>query len=408
MPFKIFISYSSRDKINVHRLAEDLELAGLTVWLDEWEILVGDRITQKIQQGLETSDFLAVWLTGHAVESGWVEREWQAKYGEEVNSGRTIVFPLLAEDCRLPVLLRDKRYADFRQDYSQGLMELLQVFQPKYKNKAELWPLLNRNFRKPGALDNEEIQEIFRYSLDDFPFPFIDERKTQADILFISGPTRYELVKLDRRFDEMKDEKGNIVGFCDAVLGNSIVLGESAYNLSLASEILSEFMYLAGNKNLQVVREKGRTHLPYMEVDVNILASHNIIIIPCGDVNPLLTATLKEFELKYSVLCPVHHFPYHTSESIKSEITNRIYEKEREEEWAGYILLIPNPWNPEKAALICGGNRGVGTQAALLRILFALRGEMRLTNSNNFPIKVVTAKHYDKTTLMVDEVRDLE
>jgi len=408
MSYNVFISHSSRDKSDVRRLAEDLELAGITVWLDEWEILVGDRITQKIQQGLETCDFIAVWLTCHAIESGWVEREWQAKYGEEVNSGRTIVLPLLDEDCKVPILLRDKRYADFRQDYSSGLKELIQVFQPKYKNKIKLWPSLNRYFKNPASLNQREINDIFRYSLDNFPFPFVDEGKSQVDALFIRGPSRYELVRLDKRFDEIENEKGSKVGFRDNELGNRILLGESVYNLSLVSELISEIMYIAGTKKMSVIREKGRLNLPYMEVDEDILARHNIIIIPCGDVNPLFTSTLIEFEMRYSVLCPVHHFPYHSSESIRSEITHRDYEKEREEEWAGYILLIPNPWNPEKAALVCGGNRGVGTQAALLRILLSLRGEMRLTNSNNFPAKVVTAKRYDKTTLMVSEVEDLE
>ncbi|SDM69520.1 Formylglycine-generating enzyme, required for sulfatase activity, contains SUMF1/FGE domain [Geodermatophilus siccatus] len=123
----IFISHSNRDAADALRLAEDLKRAGLDVWLDAWEIGVGDRITQSIQRGLAHANFLAVWITKAAVESGWVEREWQSKYRAEIASSSTAVFPLLAEDCELPPLLADKLYADFRKDYHSGLAQLLKA-----------------------------------------------------------------------------------------------------------------------------------------------------------------------------------------------------------------------------------------------------------------------------------------
>lgn len=125
MGSSIFISHSSRDSAETLRLAEDLKRAGLEVWLDEWEIGVGERITQAVQEGLKRATHLAVWLTRASIESGWVEREWQAKYGAEVQGGSTVVLPLLAEDVELPILLSDKKYADFRQSYAEGLAGLL-------------------------------------------------------------------------------------------------------------------------------------------------------------------------------------------------------------------------------------------------------------------------------------------
>jgi len=127
MASSIFISHSSHDTAEALRLAEDLKRAGLEVWLDEWEIGVGEHITQTVQEGLKKATYLAVWLTRTSVESGWVGREWQSKYGSEVQNGSTIVLPLLAEDCELPLLLNDKKYADFRQNYTKGLAELLRA-----------------------------------------------------------------------------------------------------------------------------------------------------------------------------------------------------------------------------------------------------------------------------------------
>ena len=59
----VFLSHSSKDKDQVVRLATDLREAGVAVWLDEWEISVGDSISQKIQEGLKNYPYLAIWLT---------------------------------------------------------------------------------------------------------------------------------------------------------------------------------------------------------------------------------------------------------------------------------------------------------------------------------------------------------
>ncbi len=104
---KLFLSYSSRNKKKVGRLAGDLRTLGVEIWLDEREIQVGDPITHKIQEGLEDSDLVAVWLTRHSVKSEWVQREWMAKFNEKIKVRRQGVIPLLGERCEIPYLLRD-------------------------------------------------------------------------------------------------------------------------------------------------------------------------------------------------------------------------------------------------------------------------------------------------------------
>jgi hypothetical protein len=117
----IFLSHSSKDKWFVNRLAVDLTHLGHRVWLDEWEIHIGESIPTKISAGLDMADFIAVVLTEHAVASKWVEREWQVKYWDEIEKNKTSVLPLLVEDCKIPALLRTRKYADFRTDYSPAL-----------------------------------------------------------------------------------------------------------------------------------------------------------------------------------------------------------------------------------------------------------------------------------------------
>jgi hypothetical protein len=51
----LFISYSSRDRAFVEKLARDLVRFGVRVWWDQGEIKVGDSLNRRIQEGIFTS-----------------------------------------------------------------------------------------------------------------------------------------------------------------------------------------------------------------------------------------------------------------------------------------------------------------------------------------------------------------
>lgn len=121
---KIFLSHASADKNFVRSLAVDLSNMGHEIWLDEWNILAGKSIPAKISEGLENSNFVIVVLSKNSVTSRWVETEWQAKYWDEINNSSVVVLPLLLEECVVPTLLKAKKYADFRSDYTDGLERL--------------------------------------------------------------------------------------------------------------------------------------------------------------------------------------------------------------------------------------------------------------------------------------------
>jgi hypothetical protein len=122
---RVFLSHSSADKAAVRRLADDLTAAGIEVWLDERQVGVGDPIPQRIQEGIASADYVAVWLTQRAVSSEWVQREWGTKLNKEIADRNVQVLPLLAESCDIPLLLAAKKYADFRDNYDHALDELL-------------------------------------------------------------------------------------------------------------------------------------------------------------------------------------------------------------------------------------------------------------------------------------------
>ena len=121
---RVFISYSHSDKEFVDKLAMNLVKSNIPIWLDIWELKVGDSITQKIQEVLSESDYLLMVFSKQSIESDWVKREMTAGLLREVEEKRAIILPVLLEDCKLPLFVRDKFYADFRSDFSFGFRQI--------------------------------------------------------------------------------------------------------------------------------------------------------------------------------------------------------------------------------------------------------------------------------------------
>lgn len=120
MPHSVFLSHNANDKPFVRQLARDLTLAGITVWLDEAEIKLGDSLLAKIEDGINGSDYLAVVLSPNSVGSSWVQRELRIALTQEIDGKTVKVLPLLYRDCQIPAFLNDKLYADFRDESGYG------------------------------------------------------------------------------------------------------------------------------------------------------------------------------------------------------------------------------------------------------------------------------------------------
>ncbi|MGO9481519.1 MAG: toll/interleukin-1 receptor domain-containing protein [Candidatus Kryptoniota bacterium] len=123
----IFLSHSSKDKFFVRKLAEQLKNHGVTVWLDEAEINVGDSLTERVGKAIQETDFVGVVLSHNSVNSEWVQKELQAAMQKEIKGRRVVVLPMLLEPVEIPVFLRDKLYADFtsQQKFEESFPKLL-------------------------------------------------------------------------------------------------------------------------------------------------------------------------------------------------------------------------------------------------------------------------------------------
>lgn len=147
-----FISYSHKDAKFVDRLAHDLIDQNIHIFLDRWELKVGDSLVQKIQVEIDRAEFLCVVMSEHFVNSGWCEKELNSGIMRELEEKKVIVLPLLIENCEIPLFLREKKYADFRSDYKIGFDELYKTLAPAFN------PTLGRlsddgNFHTDWAID---------------------------------------------------------------------------------------------------------------------------------------------------------------------------------------------------------------------------------------------------------------
>lgn len=131
---RLFLSYCHKDKKFAKKLALDLKSRGVKVWVDFWEINVGDSIVERINSGIEENDFVAVILSPFSVESKWVKTELAAGLMKELDEKRVVLLPILASKCKIPPLIKPKEYADFASNYKTGLEQLVNSLKSEKDN----------------------------------------------------------------------------------------------------------------------------------------------------------------------------------------------------------------------------------------------------------------------------------
>ena len=137
---RMFLSYSHQDKPFVRRLATDLVQANIDVWVDEIEIKVGESLIAKIQEGIETSDYVAAILSVHSVSSSWVREELHMALTDQINGKRVGVLPIKIDDCELPGFIRSRLYCDFSDDsrYRDAFRKLVRDIGAQFKVDNEI------------------------------------------------------------------------------------------------------------------------------------------------------------------------------------------------------------------------------------------------------------------------------
>jgi hypothetical protein len=109
----VFISHSSVDKQFAYRLATDLIAEGFTVWLDAWELRVGDALSDSIHEAITGSTFVLFLISPNSIASPWVDKELKVALVLEAERQDVVMLPLLIGHTDIPAALADRLYLDF-------------------------------------------------------------------------------------------------------------------------------------------------------------------------------------------------------------------------------------------------------------------------------------------------------
>ncbi|MEP7143649.1 MAG: TIR domain-containing protein [Ferruginibacter sp.] len=116
---KIFFSYARVDAEVAMKIANELLQAGANIWIDQSHIQVGNAWDIEIEKALENSDCLIVLLSPASVASSKVLNE--VYYAMDENKS---VFPVIIENCRIPIQMRRLQHIDLTSKYEAGFKKL--------------------------------------------------------------------------------------------------------------------------------------------------------------------------------------------------------------------------------------------------------------------------------------------
>lgn len=172
----IFISHSSKDREAALKLATDLNFVGVDVWLDQWELHVGQSLTDGIAAAMEASRYIAILITSNYNKSVWTKTEYKKALAREQKEGRTVMLPLIVGEADVPDFLEDKIYLDLRVEYFSGLMRVAAMVHDisefrisraiarKPQSIAEIWRVLESiGFDPFVVMGRDDFEEILKH-----------------------------------------------------------------------------------------------------------------------------------------------------------------------------------------------------------------------------------------------------
>src|SRR5258708_2506522 len=149
------LSHSRSDVAFVDWLAGQLVTRRHHIWMDRWELSIGDSLISKIQSALTDSDAMLIVLSKNSVASEWCKKELNSGLMRELEEKRVLVLPCVIDDCTIPLFMREKLYADFRKDRDEAFEQVDDAL-----FAIRLWHLTKRGTRVIIAHDDVQPVEI--------------------------------------------------------------------------------------------------------------------------------------------------------------------------------------------------------------------------------------------------------
>jgi TIR domain len=123
----VFISHRGADDTAAERLASELRSRGHQVWLDSWNIKIGDSIVEQMNSGLSGSAYLVLCYSDAGSISPWMSREWMSALARQLEGADVRILPVRLTGGSPPPILADIKYADLVADWASGVDDLCTV-----------------------------------------------------------------------------------------------------------------------------------------------------------------------------------------------------------------------------------------------------------------------------------------
>ncbi len=167
----VFISHASEDKESfVKPLAKKLREYGVKVWYDEFELKIGDSLTESIDKGLIESNYGIIVLSPKFFEKKWADYELKSLISKQIN-GKRVILPIWYgisknEIQRHSLYLSDIMSLTTEESIDKMIEKIMQVIRPDILN-SQLLLKIGVEIYKSRA--NMEIKEIPFQKLKESP-----------------------------------------------------------------------------------------------------------------------------------------------------------------------------------------------------------------------------------------------
>jgi hypothetical protein len=121
---KVFISYSSLDRIITRRIVARLKKEGFSTWLDEHQLLAGDPLAEGIGTAISRAKAVLVVISANSIKSRWLKYELNIAT-ERMVRGECRVIPIVIDNAQLPPEVQGLLYADLRKSFKYGIQGII-------------------------------------------------------------------------------------------------------------------------------------------------------------------------------------------------------------------------------------------------------------------------------------------
>jgi len=177
---KYFFSYSRSDGEFVLRLAQELRAAGVDIWVDQLDILGGERWDQSVERALRSCEGMIVVLSPQSVSSDNVLDE--VSYALEKKKR---IVPVIKAQCEVPFRLRRLQNVTFTNNFDAGLSMLVKALCIQNASISDGQPPFDA---KPSETPTNQEEKAMRTTAISKPLPVTKEEKTRHDLRrFVTG-----------------------------------------------------------------------------------------------------------------------------------------------------------------------------------------------------------------------------